>query len=849
LGRKKSSDASVGIVLVIGIIAVIGKFVAENVVPVLIVGGIVVALWIGYRWVSKRDSGRREADVDQAIGSPTKRANAAPSSPASALPGARPPSPRAAAYRVAAERPRALNTNGDEFWVREGGSASVGDGAVGSLLYFGEGLRAVNSDGVEPALINAKLSVSRGIRDCSERRLPYWSSYSEVSAEARAAYLYWLQTARRDPSADIGYVFLYFYGLERRALHDARSSGAAASEIPAIVREVERLLGTYGAQRSFRGYAGAFLDFLAAKAVPTRSYVGAPVDRGGPELTFSHRLALAQCAADGEPLPAAWAHFWVTHDRSVTLGTVPRRCAAEFRQMFEILYRERYGDGMVLPKNRTMLRLEYRPASASLLGAREDLSIEPGLADVSVLSSPVRKLADVAELASEKLGRYSRIVGKDASAAGSFEALVELPIALWPAEYRKQLEAVRDVVARAGRPAAVPFEKFRSWMPSFAELTRGKLRALYVALSGVGLGMEPDVRFGGVVPDVDSRVVLFADDPQTAADQGSPRYLAASLTLHLAAAVAAADGEVAEAERALLVKQMEQWLSLTESERRRLQAHLRLLLLEPPKLTGLKKRIESLDAAAREAVADFLALVAQADDRVTPEEIRQLQKIFRLLGLEPEGVFSKVHAAATEPVSMTPGGSDTGARSGFGIPAPPAPAHTSGMALESRKPGLNLDAAKIAALQKDSERVAAILASVFDAPADAMADVRGAAGVSAVGDTGNSGDAQNAGSAGDARNAGAADDEAAPRSSTTGLLGLDAVHSALLQTLLSRTHWARAELEELAEDRALMLDGALEHLNEACFERFDLALFEDGDPLELNPDAVREVLGVEHQES
>jgi hypothetical protein len=232
------------------------------------------------------------------------------------------------------------------------------------------------------------------------------------------------------------------------------------------------------------------------------------------------------------------------------------------------------------------------------------------------------------------------------------------------------------------------------------------------------------------------------------------------------------------------------------------------LLTEPPKLTGLKKRIDELRPAAREALGDFLTQVAQADAKVTPAEIKTLQKIFKLLGLDPQTVFSKVHAAAVEPVSVTPAAAAQSPR--HAIPREPTAAPAS-------KNELKLDATKVAALQRDSERVAGILAAVFEQPPAEEAPPPVPLPEEET--------------------------EAEPR-----LLGLDATHAALLETLLSRTHWARAELEELAEDRGLMLDGALEHINEASFDKLDMAMFEDGDPLALNEDAVREVLGGHHQE-
>ena len=94
----------------------------------------------------------------------------------------------------------------------------------------------------EPALINPNLKVSREEADVTVRRMPYWPRYSEVDPIARRAYLQWLSSGRRDPAADIGYVFLFFYGLERRALLDLRSGSSSEQELMVIQQEVSDLL-------------------------------------------------------------------------------------------------------------------------------------------------------------------------------------------------------------------------------------------------------------------------------------------------------------------------------------------------------------------------------------------------------------------------------------------------------------------------------------------------------------------------------------------------------------------------------------------------------------------------------
>jgi len=144
--------------------------------------------------------------------------------------------------------------------------------------------------------------------------------------------------------------------------------------------------------------------------------------------------------------------------------------------------------------------------------------------DVTVLTAPVSRLQAVVAKACEQLNPYSRVVGKDPATAGTFEALVQLPVALWPDKYREHLKQVHDVAARTGRPGGIPFAKLRSWMPKVAELTQPKLKALSRALAGFGLAMEPAMRFGGSPPEMDSRVVVFADDLQTATEEASPRF-------------------------------------------------------------------------------------------------------------------------------------------------------------------------------------------------------------------------------------------------------------------------------------------------------------------------------------
>ncbi|WP_241004889.1 TerB N-terminal domain-containing protein, partial [Pseudomonas viridiflava] len=79
-----------------------------------------------------------------------------------------------------------------------------------------------------------------------------------------------------DPCAEIGYAFMFFYGLERRALVDATSDATAREEIPVIKAEVERLRALYASDASFYNHASRLLDYLSMSVIPIRMYLNEP---------------------------------------------------------------------------------------------------------------------------------------------------------------------------------------------------------------------------------------------------------------------------------------------------------------------------------------------------------------------------------------------------------------------------------------------------------------------------------------------------------------------------------------------------------------------------------------------
>jgi hypothetical protein len=306
----------------------------------------------------------------------------------------------------------------------------------GGLLYVSSGLPEARNGTVEPALMDPWLPIDPQRPDWSGESMGYWPSYSTVSPQARAAYLSWLAGGRNSPNAYIGYVFLYFYGLERRLIIDVANLPDPAREYAILTEEIRRLLKIYRGNGSFRGYAESLLN-AAAILDPAIRYDRPPEVAGWSyELPMELRIGLAQLSIAGRPIPADWALSWYCHHPETFLRTPATRCAEEFQELFAARYQARFGDGMVLKPNKARLSVSYAAASSGFHGS---VTLENStLPDVGKLTGPITKLRELAESATNDLDAYSRYLGRNPTEANSPAAIALLPAGIKPNRALKQ---------------------------------------------------------------------------------------------------------------------------------------------------------------------------------------------------------------------------------------------------------------------------------------------------------------------------------------------------------------------------------------------------------------------------
>ncbi|MGE0230048.1 MAG: TerB N-terminal domain-containing protein [Dehalococcoidia bacterium] len=698
---------------------------------------------------------------------------------------------------------------GQRAWVPPGESVTVqGRVLSGGMLYVGTGLPGVSAyAGAEPALINPKLPGTHRSPDQTGTQMGYWPSYSEISPASRAAYLDWL-AAGRPAGAYIGYVFLFFYGIERRALFEAAHREEARSEIPHLVEEVRRLFDLYQDNRSFRGYAGAFLSLAPLLHGTVKvDELTPPLDHSGWEFPIELRLALGSIVKAGEPIPAPWALSWVRTHPEIHLRTPAQRCANEFNELFQLRYRERFGDGLKLRPNKTPLKLSYHPASASLHGV---MAFDAGdLPDVCRLTAPVRQLVELAQAVTDELDAYSRWVGRHGD-RDSYGAVALLPRALAERRPTDELRHLLDRVEEAIGQEEVGVVRVADIVADFparrpGSFTAREATAFVEMLERHGVGIAPDLRYSEINLSKHEHAALFrlVDGPQAPGDG----YRAATVLLHLGAAVSAADGSVSEEDEQQLERHLEQALQLSDVDRRRLRAHLRWLLVEPPRLAGMKTRLRALQLEHRDLVGRFVLSVAGADGHVSPAEVQVLSRVYTLLELDAEQLHRDLHAFASGPAMAPVVVAPADAAPGHRIPAPPAE--------DPSDRGVALDEARIAEVLASTREVTHLLTELFEEADDAGEPV----------------DDLTAGEM-------AEDSEA----SADILAGLDLSHAQLLRYLARRPRWSRADFDQTAGELGLMPAGAIETINDASFAVCDEPLIEGDDPLEINEIALGELL-------
>jgi tellurite resistance protein len=652
-------------------------------------------------------------------------------------------------------------------------------GTPPSTRGYGERCRAY----IDPALP----VMPHGVNKTGEG-MPYWPGYSSIPPVCRATYLDWLADGARDPSYNPGYMFLYFYGLERRFLQDH----PPLEEQREILEEVRRLAALYPDNGSVQRYLGAFIQ-VAQVAVDDSALATPLLDHRGWDIPFSVKVALGRMLEREERIPSDWLLCWLVCHPEGVVRTPAKRCLDEFRALFQLRFDAKYPDGLKVNKPKRTLKESYQAASGEFqVGITPEINGTP-IPDISALRKPVTIAQEIADGATEELDKLSRYLGRHPDGRGSLEAHALLPTdlrELFPSEDLERLKTwAREQVAQGGLvPITEVIGQLEGEPPE--KLTKRNLTSAADALARIGFGLAPDPRFALRAPKIDEPAVLFdLGQAVERLEDVSPTYPGALIELALGAFIAHADGHIADLERETLARRIEETAGLTDQERRRLMANLHWLLAVPPDMALLRRKLKETGPDSQAALRAALVSAAHADGMVQAEEVASIEKVYKALGLDPNLAYSDLHAGDV-PVTVR------AAR-----PGPP------GEAIPAERPQTQtLDTARIAAIRADTERVSSVLGEIFS------------------GDQGE-------------------DEETATIPVPSALTGLDPKHAALVRDLIAQDHWSEDAFSDLCGRHGLLASGALEVVNEWAFDTHDEALLDEYDGYDVAADIAAALKG------
>jgi tellurite resistance protein len=691
-------------------------------------------------------------------------------------------------------------------WIPPGESIQIANYEIpDGMIYIGTGYPKNNSwDDADPSFINLNLQVNFKSPDYSGSNMHYWPSYSDIPPESRAAYILWLAGGRKSTDFNIGYVFLFFYGLERHVFVDFKETGGSKDELIKIENELRRLISIYGdLSGSFRNYASRFVDVLKLSTVaasgkkffdekPEKFY------RQWYDFPLQLKLALGQLAVEGKPIPAHWMLTWAKYHQETKLRTPAQRCEEYFEQLFCVRYEDEFGGGIIIKPNKTKLSVEYHAASRHIGQHKVNVG---NLPDITRLSTPLKKIIKLIENCQNDLESYSRWLGRNKDSTISLPALSLLPDEILLKIKNTQVSSFTEFISDQFKNSEMPEIDNQKIIDSWENISPGKLSksestAFAQFLEKLGYGIEPDVRFGGPNYKVSGISILFkqsGDIPKIA----SKLYGAANLIVHLSALVAHADNEFSVDEQEHLLTQINEFKDINSMERQRLIAHLKWLTVAKPSISGLKKKLDLLSSKQKLDLANYLIGTAGADGIIAPDEIKLLSKIYPMLGFESRELYSHLHQLSIESSSSddlvtvkTGDKEDTG----YKIPTYKEPINK-----------VILDKKKIEKKLIETRAIESILGDIFS------------------------------------------EDEEEQKTfivekSEFSIQGLDHAHSLLLKDLSEKEQWDRLEYEELVRKYNLLPDGALDTLNEKAYEICNDALCEDNDPIEIDMNIIKEML-------
>lgn len=713
-------------------------------------------------------------------------------------------------------------------WYAPGHSVQIQEIIIADgFLYVGKSL--ASHAGHHPTvvgLINPELSIQTV---SAERRQAIfeadWSqdgilSYEILSPEMRGIFLGWLATGRKEREIPASALVLFLYGIEHRVI-ELLNGERTLDELLALILELERLDVHYAHHQAIHPKIQGLIECcqvqLALSCQPETLLALLPI---GQKLSVALKVALGRCIEIAKPIPMTLLWAWYqSSDIAVDLKTPAKRCERAFNFLIQTRG-EQQGFSITTGDHLPRLPVVYKPFSPEFGEDGESIPMINTI-DIAGFEPQLAFLEPLIENCTNDLDAYSRLIGRSPEAEGTPVAVALLP---------------QELVLLSGNDSVQEFQQWLNdnihaddWaMVSGSELLHhwpttvsGKIKKKEAELLGqlmakLGFGYVPDVRYGQGTFNPKHSVGLFRLNVPGVEDMSSD-YLVALMIMEMMPFV----DRLTTNDTVSIVQTISSHFDLCPSERSRLNVLEQWRNERPLTWKQTLGRIKKLSIEQQKQFAIALSTELQNHWQLESAKYIELQSIIPLPKLdtqeptsstnpeleqteEEEELVTTSEPVLTEEVIAVVTSPPEGDQSqDVNITSDVIPEDHSEDVLNT--PGFVLDIQLIAQRNQESQVASGLLSDIFTEE-DTQVSLP------------------------------TPDETPLPKTAPdmTLALGLDEFHWQLLNHLGKKDSWERSELEAIAQNQGLLLDGALENINDVAFDHCDEALTEGDDPIEVN---------------
>jgi len=657
-----------------------------------------------------------------------------------------------------------------EFFIPSGSPVTVGNYTLpNGMIYFipQRPPKSEYEEEIEPSAIYPALPIGTGL-DWDARSFSYWPSYFQIPPDARNTYLKWLADGAKDPTIGVGYVFIYFYGLERRLVIDCQDTTIAARDRDAVIAEVLRLKEIFGEKSgSFRGYSSRLLEWVNIDSAILKIAEGKNILI---EETLENdtlaALKISRAIKEKGYLDAEDTLLWFrNYHPGVGRKYLIRNNFDLVLKGFEPIFEKAYPNGLKPTQTRGVLELNYHAAAMGLhTNRRLEKWPDPQRSfDTRNLLPLLKSLNELLD----QLAPHIRWLQSDDGTTSPLEIIAKRPVFLWPDSSKVFSEKLKSLAKESIDPdqkmGCISIKKVLDTLDIESEkISKKDHKMLLESFRNLGFFADPDPDlFDSTLTSEDMIAISEKELPEVKLTKD---FKSAILTLKLCAAASWADGKVSSQESNFLKTQLLGSFKISDDQKSRLSLYLFWLLFYDHHLNNFKKMVGTLSKPKKRDVASLMIAIVAIDGTVSPKEVAFLEKSYKAFGLDKDSLYSDLHSYQAD-------GSE---------------------AIKSSDETVRINQKKVQRKIEESSAVSSILADVFkdDSPSK---------------------------------------DETKEIEQKKRKLTIEPHLARIIKNLLTRDSWPINEAEALMKAEGFLMNGAIERVNEWAFEELGDALLEEED--------------------